>query len=183
MKLILLTLMTIAHFTSQSFASVDVVVYTIQALSGLGTETTRFEKVYCHNEYGSSGQPVCFEYICAPHYPPTNDTLNKPFDHNILSAYNIQISNTLVDNNISIIIDARNVLPKAEALYNYTPEELIVYSLECIRLTAKLNNITKYSLQIQADPKLQNKANEIRSNYLKHDKTKTFIDPLTQIEH
>jgi len=77
-----------------SFASEASVTYTIQALTGLASDTPRFVKVYCHDKYAFSGEPTAFSFITQPYIPPHYNEGGK-FDHNLLSSSKIKISSTL----------------------------------------------------------------------------------------
>jgi|688.fasta_scaffold79353_1 hypothetical protein len=153
-------------------ASDDAVTYTVQALTGLVGDTPRFEKVYCHDIYAFSGEPTSMAFICSPHFPPTNSK-EKMEDHNLLSAAGIKIEGTLTKEGVVITLNATNLtVPKS--LYDGTEESLIVYALECIRMTANLNRIKNYDLNVIAAAKLNGAAQKLKEKFVAHDKSKRF---------
>lgn len=156
-----------------SSASDRSVTYTVQALSGLVGDTPRFDRVYCHDVFGFSGEPTAFSLICAPNIPPTNSK-DKLEDHNLLSAAGIKIAATRANAGISVTLDLSSIkIPRS--MYDGSEDELIAISLECIRMTAALCKIDEYSLTIKSTDKLQEVANEYRTKFLKHDRTKPFV--------
>jgi hypothetical protein len=153
-------------------AGEDAVTYTVQALTGLVGDIPRFEKVYCHDIYAFSGEPTSMAFICSPHFPPTNSK-EKMEDHNLLSAAGIRISGTLTSEGAVITLDASKLaIPKS--LYDGTEESLIVFDLECIRMTANLNRIENYSLKIVATAELDGAAQQLKEKFVAHDKSKRF---------
>ena len=153
-------------------ASEDAVTYTVQALTGLAGDTPRFEKVYCHDIYAFSGEPTSMTFICSPHFPPTNSK-DKMEDHNLLSASGIKISGTLTNDGVVITLDASNLsIPKSS--YDGPKESLIMFALECIRMTANLNRIENYSLKVVAAADLSDAAQQIKEKFVAHDKSKRF---------
>ena len=153
-------------------ASEDAVTYSVQALTGLAGDTPRFEKVYCHDKYAFSGEPTSMAFICSPHLPPTNSK-EKMEDHNLLSLAGIKILGKLTKDGVSITLDASNLsIPKS--LYGGTKESLIEFALECIRMTANLNRIENYSLEVVASAELNEEAQALRKKFLAHDKSKRF---------
>ena len=156
-----------------SIASERSVTYTVQALSGLAGDTPRFDRVYCHDEFGFSGEPTAFSLICAPNIPPTNSK-DKLEDHNLLSAAGIKIAASRGDTGVSVTLDLSTIkIPRS--LYDVPEDELIAIALECIRMTASLCKIEEYSLTIKSTDKLQDAANDYRAKFLKHDRTKPFV--------
>ena len=155
-------------------ASEDAVTYSVQALTGLAGDTPRFEKVYCHDKYAFSGEPTSMAFICSPHIPPTNSK-EKMEDHNLLSAAGVKIGGELTKDGVTITLDVSNLsIPKS--LYDGSEESLIVFALECIRMTANLNRIEKYSLNLVAPEKLNESAQLIKKKFLTHDKSKRFTN-------
>jgi hypothetical protein len=150
----------------------DAVTYTVQALTGLVGDTPRFEKVYCHDIYAFSGEPTSMAFICSPHIPPTNSK-EKMKDHNLLSAARIKIRGKLTNEGVVITLDASNLaVPKS--LYDGTEESLIVFALECIRMTASLNRIENYSMEVVATAELDDAAQQLKEKFVAHDKSKRF---------
>ena len=153
-------------------AGEDAVTYTVQALTGLVGDTPRFEKVYCHDIYAFSGEPTSMAFICFPYFPPTNSR-KKMEDHNLLSAAGIKISGKLTNEGVVITLDASKLtIPKS--LYDGTKESLIVFALECIRMTANLNRIENYSLEVVAAAGLDDAAQQLKEKFVAHDKSKRF---------
>ena len=153
-------------------ASEDAVTYSIQALTGLAGDTPRFEKVYCHDITVFSGEPTSMGFICSPHFPLTNSQKIME-DHNLLSAAGIKIGGSLTNDGVVITLDASNLMiPKN--LYDGSEESLIVFALECIRMTANLNRIENYSLKVVASADLNGAAQKLQSKFLAHDKSKRF---------
>ena len=153
-------------------AGEDAVTYTVQALTGLVGDTPRFEKVYCHDIYAFSGEPTSMAFICSPHFPPTNSK-EKMEDHNLLSAAGIKIGGKLTNEGVVITLDASNLaIPKS--LYDGSEESLIVFAMECIRMTANLNRIENYSLSVVAAAELGDAAQKIKEKFVAHDKSKRF---------
>ena len=172
MRYLLPTVASALLICSTARASEHAVTYTVQALTGLAGDTPRFEKVYCHDRYAMSGEPTSMAFICAPHFPPTNSK-EKMEDHNLLSAAGIKIGGTLADDGVVITLDLSNLtIPKS--LYDGPKESLIMFALECIRMTAKLNRIEDYSLQVIAPDDLKESAVQLKKKFLAHDKTKRF---------
>lgn len=152
--------------------SEDAVTYTVQALTGLSGDTPRFEKVYCHDTYAFGGEPTSMSFICSPHFPPTNSQ-KKMEDHNLLSASGIKIGGELTNDGVIITLNASNLkIPKS--LYDGSQESLIVFALECIRMTATMNRIENYSLKVIAPAELNESAQLLRKKFLAHDKSKRF---------
>jgi hypothetical protein len=111
-------------------------------------------------------------FICSPHFPPTNSK-EKMEDHNLLSAAGIKIEGTLTKEGVVITLNATNLtVPKS--LYDGTEESLIVYALECIRMTANLNRIKNYDLNVIAAAKLNGAAQKLKEKFVAHDKSKRF---------
>lgn len=153
-------------------AGEDAVTYSVQALTGLVGDTPRFEKVYCHDKYAFSGEPTSMAFICKPHFPPTNSK-EKMEDHNLLSAAGVKIGGQLTKDGVTIILDASNLsIPKG--LYDGPEESLIEFALECIRMTANLNRIDNYSVEVIAPAKLNESAQMLKNRFLAHDKAKRF---------
>lgn len=153
-------------------AGEDAVTYTVQALTGLVGDTPRFERVYCHDIYAFSGEPTAMAFICFPHFPPTNSKQEME-DHNLLSAAKIKIDGKLTNDGVAITLDATNLsIPKT--LYDGPKESLIVFALECIRMTANLNRIKDYSLKVIAPAEMNESAQRLSSKFLAHDKSKRF---------
>lgn len=169
----LLSIVALIVLTSGTVAaSEDAVTYTVQALTGLAGDTPRFEKVYCHDIYAFSGEPTAMAFICSPHFPPTNST-QKMEDHNLLSAAGVKIGGKLTKDGVAITLDASNLsIPKS--LYDGPEESLIVFALECIRMTANLNRIKNYSLEVIAPASLSESAQQLKAKFLAHDKSKRF---------
>ena len=143
--------------------SEDAVTYAVQALTGLAGDTPRFERVYCHDIYAFSGEPTAMAFICSPHLPPTN-AKRQMEDHNLVSAAGIKIHGKLTNNGVAITLDASNLsIPKS--LYDGPEESLIVFALECIRMTANLNRIKDYSLQVIAPAILDESAQQPSGSY------------------
>jgi hypothetical protein len=157
-----------------ALASEDAVTYTVQALTGLAGDTPRFERVYCHDIYAFSGEPTAMAFICSPHFPPTN-AKRQMEDHNLLSAASIKIHGKLTNEGVAITLDASNLsIPKS--LYDGPEESLIVFALECIRMTANLNRIKDYSLQVIAPENLDESAQQLTKKFLTHDKSQRFTN-------
>lgn len=155
-------------------ASEDAVTYTVQALTGLVGDTPRFERVYCHDIYAFSGEPTSMAFICSPHFPPTNSK-KKMEDHNLLSAAGIKIEGTLTKEGVLITLNATDLsIPKS--LYDGTEESLILYALECIRMTANLNRIKEYDLNVVTAEKLNGTAQQLKDKFVAHDKSKCFTN-------
>ncbi|MBK1884801.1 hypothetical protein JIN85_20495 [Luteolibacter pohnpeiensis] len=172
MRYLLLTAASVLLICSTARASEDAITYTVQALTGLAGDTPRFEKVYCHDRYAMSGEPTSMAFICSPHFPPTNSK-EKMEDHNLLSAAGIRISGTLTNEGVVITLDASKLtIPKS--LYDGTEESLIVFALECIRMTANLNRIESYSLKVVATAELDGAAQQLKEKFVVHDKSKRF---------
>jgi hypothetical protein len=153
-------------------AGEDAVTYTVQALTGLVGDTPRFEKVYCHDIHAFSGEPTSMAFICSPHYPPTNSK-EKMEDHNLLSAAGVKIDGKLTNEGVVITLDASNLaIPKS--LYEGTQESLIVFAFECIRMTANLNGIDNYSVNVLAAMELDDAAQRLKEKFVAHDKSKQF---------
>jgi hypothetical protein len=153
-------------------ASEDAVTYSVQALTGLAGDTPRFEKVYCHDKYAFSGEPTSMSFICSPYLPPTN-AKEKMEDHNLLSVAGVKIGGELTKNGVTITLDVSNLsIPKS--LYDGSDESLIIFALECIRMTANLNKIENYSLNVIAPAELNESAQMLKKKFLAHDKSKRF---------
>ncbi len=153
-------------------AGEDAVTYTVQALAGLAGDTPRFEKVYCHDKYAFSGEPTSMTFICAPHFPPTNSE-EKMEDHNLLSAAGIKIGGELAEDGVTITLDVSDLsIPRN--LYDGPEESLVVFALECIRMTANLNRIENYSLKVIAPAELNRSAQQLKKKFLAHDKSERF---------
>ena len=150
----------------------DAVTYSVQALTGLVGDTPRFEKVYCHDKYAFSGEPTSIAFICSPNFPPTNSK-EKMEDHNLLSSAGVKISGQLTKDGVTITLVASN-LSISKGLYDGPEESLIEFALECIRMTANLNRIENYSLEVIALPKLNESAQLLKKKFLAHDKLKRF---------
>ncbi len=154
-------------------AGENAVTYSVQALTGLAGDTPRFEKVYCHDKYAFSGEPTCMAFICSPHFPPTNSK-EKMEDHNLLSAAGVKIGGELNKDGVTITLNLSNLsIPKS--MYDGPKESLIVFALECIRMTATLNQIENYSLNVIAPAELNESAQMLKKKFLAHDKSKRFI--------
>lgn len=111
-------------------------------------------------------------FICLPHIPPTNSR-EKMEDHNLLSAAGIKIGGTLTNDGVVITLDASNLsIPKN--MYDGPKESLIVFALECIRMTAKLNRIENYSIEILATAELKDASQHLKKKFLAHDKSTRF---------
>ena len=157
-------------------AGEDAVTYTVQALSGLAGDTPRSEKLYCHDKFAFSGEPT--SVICFPHFPPTNSK-DKLEDHNLLSAAGVKIGGALTKDGVTITLDASN-LTTPKGLYDGPEESLIVFALECIRMTANLNRIENYSLQVIAPAGLINPRSCSRKSSLRTiNRNGSRVTPLT----
>ena len=153
-------------------ASEDAVTYSVQALTGLAGDTPRFEKVYCHDKYAFSGEPTSMAFICSPHFPPTN-AKEKMEDHNLLSVAGVKIGGELTKNGVAITLDVSNLsIPKS--MYDGSEESLIMFAFECIRMTASLNKIENYSLNVIAPAHLNESAQMLKKKFHGHDKSKRF---------
>ena len=151
---------TAALICGTAMASEDTVTYAVQALTGLVGDTPRFEKVYCHDIHAFSGEPTSMAFICSPHFPPTNSQ-EKMEDHNLLSASGIKISGKLAAAGVLITLDASNLsVPKR--LYGGSEESLIVFALECIRMTANLNRIENYSVEVVTAAELNDRQDTLK---------------------
>ncbi len=94
-------------------------------------------------------------------------------DHNLLSAAGIKIGGTLTNDGVVITLDASNLsIPKN--MYDGPKESLIVFALECIRMTAKLNRIENYSIEILATAELKDASQHLKKKFLAHDKSTRF---------
>lgn len=94
-------------------------------------------------------------------------------DHNLLSASGIKIGGELTNDGVIITLNASNLkIPKS--LYDGSQESLIVFALECIRMTATMNRIENYSLKVIAPAELNESAQLLRKKFLAHDKSKRF---------
>jgi len=94
-------------------------------------------------------------------------------DHNLLSAAGLKIGGKLTKDGVAITLDASNLsIPKS--LYDGPEESLIVFALECIRMTANLNRIKNYSLEVIAPASLSESAQQLKAKFLAHDKSKRF---------
>lgn len=172
MRCLLLIITSAVLIGCAATASENAVTYTVQALTGLAGDTPRFEKVYCHDKYAFSGEPTSLAFICSPHFPPTNSK-EMMEDHNLLSAAGVKVGGELTKDGVTITLDASNLsLPKS--LYDGPEESLIVFALECIRMTANLNRIENYSLQVIAPAKLDESAQLLKKKFLAHDPSKRF---------
>ena len=172
MRCLLSIIASAVLITSTATASEDAVTYSVQALTGLAGDTPRFEKVYCHDKYAFSGEPTSMAFICSPHLPPTNSK-DKMEDHNLLSSAGVKIGGHLTKDGVTITLDASNLsIPKK--LYDGPEESLIVFALECIRMTANLNRIENYSLKVIAPAELNESAQLLKKKFLAHDKSKRF---------
>lgn len=153
-------------------ASERAVTYTVQALAGLAGDTPRFEKVYCHDVNAFSGEPTSMTFICSPHFPPTNSKETME-DHNLLSVAGVKIHGHLNKDGVMITLDVSN-LSVPGRLYAGSKESLIGFALECIRMTANLNRIENYSLNVIAPAELNESAQMLKLKFLAHDRTKPF---------
>ncbi len=153
-------------------AGEESVTYSFQALTGLSGDTPRFEKVYCHDKYAFSGEPTSMAFICSPHFPPTNSK-EKTEDHNLLSAAGVKIGGVLTKDGVTITLDASH-LSISKRSYDGPEESLIVFALECIRMTANFNRIENYSLKVIAPAELNESAQLLKKKFLAHDKSKPF---------
>lgn len=172
MRSLLSIIASIVLIGGTATGSENAVTYTVQALTGLAGDTPRFEKVYCHDKYAFSGEPTSMSFICSPHSPPTNSK-EKVEDHNLLSAAGIKIGGELTVDGVVITLDASNLsIPKS--LYDGPEESLIMFALECIRMTANLNRIEKYSLKVVAAAEFNDAAQQLKEKFIAHDKSKRF---------
>ena len=172
MRYLLSAVALVLLICSTARASEDAITYTVQALTGLAGDTPRFEKVYCHDRYAMSGEPTSIAFICSPHFPPTNSK-EKMEDHNLLSAAGIKIGGELTKDGVVITLDVTNLaIPKS--LYDGPKDSLIMFALECIRMTAKLNRIEDYSLKVIAPDELKEPAEQLKKKFLAHNKSKRF---------
>lgn len=172
MRHLLSLFITILLTISKVGAGENAVTYTVQALTGLAGDTPRFEKVYCHDIYAFSGEPTAMGFICAPHFPPTNSK-QKMEDHNLLSAAGVKIGGKLTKGGVAITLDVSNLdIPKG--LYDGSEGSLIAFALECIRMTANLNRIENYSLEVIAPASISETAQQLKAKFLAHDKSKRF---------
>lgn len=95
-------------------------------------------------------------------------------DHNLLSAAGVKIGGELNKDGVTITLNLSNLsIPKS--MYDGPKESLIVFALECIRMTATLNQIENYSLNVIAPAELNESAQMLKKKFLAHDKSKRFI--------
>ena len=173
MKRITLALSSLVFFASLAHSSEESVTYTYQALTGLAGDTPRFDLIYCHDKYGTSGEPTYFSFITIPYMPPTYDE-GGHFDHNLLSASGINVSGMLTDDGVVVNLDTRK-LEVAERLFSGKPSDLIRFAFECVRLTANHHRLKEFKLTITASEDFSDKAEELRQEFMSHDRSKPFV--------
>jgi len=120
-----------------------------------------------------SGEPTAFPLICAPNIPPTNSK-EKLGDHNLLSAAGIAIEATTTAEGVKIVVDATK-LKIPETLFEGTKEDLVRITLECVRMTANLTKVAKYSLEMKASSEFLESAKAVKEAFETHDKKAPFV--------